>query len=398
MPKNLPVRLTAQGERHLRAKHPWIYSDSIESLKGEGASGDLAVIFDRKKNKFIGVGLYDPDSPIRIKMLHAGGPTKINADFFKQKVEEAYALRAPLLATETNSYRLLNGENDGFPAFIADVYADVLVVKVYSLIWCSYFDELLSTLLETSGCSTAVLRMSRNVQKHSDLPAGWTEGAILHGTLPDSTILFKEHGITLSADVINGHKTGFFLDHRNNRKRVGELSAGREVLDIFSYAGGFSVHALAGGAHEVTSLDISAKALEVARANVALNLPDAPHKTIAGDAFEVMAQLQKDRKTYGLVIVDPPSFAKKASEVEGALRAYQRLTALAVPLVEKGGILLLASCSARVDAETFYDLQKQALNYSGRSWKELERTAHDVDHPATFPEGKYLKSVYVEVA
>ncbi len=398
MPKNLPVRLTAQGERHLRAKHPWIYSDSIESLKGEGEAGDLAIIFDRKKNKFIGIGLYDPDSPIRIKMLHAGGPAKINAEFFQKRIAEAYALRATLLATDTNSYRLLNGENDGFPALIADVYAEVLVVKVYSLVWHSYFDEILSALLTTSGCTTAVLRLSRNVQKHAACPEQWTEGAIIHGTLPDSTILFQEHGITLSADVIHGHKTGFFLDHRNNRKRVGELSAGKEVLDIFSYAGGFSVHALAGGAREVTSLDISAQALEVARANVALNFPDAPHKTIAGDAFEVMAQLQKDGKTYGLVIVDPPSFAKKASEVDGALRAYQRLTALAVPLVEKEGILLLASCSARIDAETFYDLQKQALNYSGRSWKELERTAHDVDHPATFPEGRYLKSLYVEIA
>ncbi|MFK8058275.1 MAG: class I SAM-dependent rRNA methyltransferase [Saprospiraceae bacterium] len=395
MPQNLPVRLTAQGERHLRAKHPWIFSDSIESLKGEGKTGDLAVIFDRKKNKFIGVGLYDPDSPIRIKMLHSGGPARINAEFFQARIAEAHALRAPLLATDTNSYRLLNGENDGFPALIADVYAEVIVVKVYSMIWHTYFDDILAALLETTGCTTAVLRMSRNVQKHSDLPEGWTEGAVIHGELPNSTVLFQEHGITLSADVINGHKTGFFLDHRNNRKRVGELSEGKQVLDIFSYAGGFSVHALAGGAREVTSLDISAKALEVARANVALNFPDAPHKTIAGDAFEVMEKLARDGKTYGLLIVDPPSFAKKASEVEGALRAYQRLTKLSVPLVEKGGILLLASCSARVDAETFYELQKQALNYSGRSWKELERTAHDVDHPATFPEGKYLKSMYV---
>ena len=366
-------------------------------MKGEGEVGDLAVIFDRKKNKFIGVGLYDPDSPIRIKMLHSGSPAKINAEFFKKRIAEAYELRAPLLATNTNSYRLLNGENDGFPGLIADVYAEVLVVKVYSLVWCSYFDEIHSALLETTQCSTSIMRLSRNVQKHAGLPDGWSEGAILHGALPDSTILFKEHGITLSADVIHGHKTGFFLDHRNNRKRVGELSEGKEVLDIFSYAGGFSVHALAGGAREVTSLDISAQALEVARANVALNFSDAPHKTIAGDAFEVMAKLQKERKTFGLVIVDPPSFAKKASEVEGAKRAYQRLTALAVPLVERGGILLLASCSARVDAESFYEMQRQALNYSGRKWKELERTGHDVDHPATFAEGKYLKSLYVEL-
>lgn len=349
MPKTLAVRLTAQGERHLRAKHPWIYSDSVESLKGDGKSGDLAVIFDRKKNTFIGVGLYDPDSPVRIKMLHTGSPTKIDVHFFHSKIAEAYALRAPILETDTNSYRLLNGENDGFPGLIVDVYNEVLVVKVYSLIWCSYFDELLQLLLSTSECSTSVMRLSRNVQRHPDLPNEWSDGSILSGTLPDTTIRFKEHGITLGADVINGHKTGFFLDHRNNRKRVGELSRGKEVLDIFSYAGGFSVHALAGGAREVTSLDISSKALEVARANVSLNFPEAPHKTITGDAFEVMAQLAKERKTYGIVIVDPPSFAKKASEVDGALRAYQRLTALAIPLVEKGGILLLASCSARVD-------------------------------------------------
>ena len=397
MPQTLATTLTPAAQRHLRAGHPWIYADSIERVKGEGKSGDLAVVFDRRADRFIGVGLYDPDSPIRIKVLHTGQPTRVNAAFFAAVVAEAHALRKPLLATDTDAYRLLNGENDGTPGLIADVYAGVLVVKAYTLAWAPWLQMVLVPLLEVSGCQTAVLRLSRQVQQHTNLPADWWDGTLLHGALPSPEIVFREHGVALRANVTDGHKTGFFLDHRDNRRRVGEAASAKTVLDVFSYAGGFATHALVGGAAEVTALDISRPALALAEANARLNLPDPPLRTIAGDAFGEMARLTEQRRRFDIVVVDPPSFAKSAREVDGALRAYRRLTRLAVPLVAPAGLLLLASCSARVPADDFYALQLEELRRSGRRFTEVERTGHDVDHPVTFPEGRYLKSLYVRM-
>ena len=399
MPKTLATRLTAQGQRHVRAGHPWVYSDSIEQLKGEGAPGDLAVIFDRRRDTFMAVGLYDPASPIRIKVLHAGKPTRVNAEFFAERIERAFTRRTDLRATDTNAYRLINGENDGFPGLIVDVYAEVLVVKVYTEAWVPWFAALQPALLAYSGAGVLVLRLARTVQGSGTLPQNWADGAVLYGELDDPVVVFREHGVRLKANVLLGHKTGFFLDHRAGRKRVGVLAAGRRVLDVFSYAGGFAVHALMGGAREVTCVDISQQALQLATENAALNVDESDERlrTLAGDAFEVMARLQSEGELFELVVVDPPSFAKRASEVPGALQAYRRLTRLALPVVAAGGVLVLASCSARVPATEFYALQEQVLRESGVNYEVLDRTGHDVDHPVSFAEGAYLKTLWVKI-
>lgn len=391
-PNRLAVKLSKKGERSVRSGHPWIFSDSVEKVNKKGSAGDLAIIFGSRSNEVMGVGLYDPSSPIRIKMLHAGGPATIDEVFFQDRISEAFEERRPLLKTSTNSYRLLFGENDGFPGFIADVYAEVLVVKLYSEIWFPYLKPILSKLIETSKVATAVLRMSRNLQnKH---PHNLKDGMVLFGTLQDENVHFKEHGVNFSANVIKGHKTGYFLDHRHNRKRVGELSEGKMVLDVFSYAGGFSVHALAGGASEVCSVDISKQALEVARYNASLNIYEGKHSTIAGDAFEVLEQLISDGRSYDLVVIDPPSFAKSAREVEGAKKKYRQLASLGNQLVNRNGILVLASCSSRVSSEDFFGINNEVLNSSGRKYKLIETSFHDIDHPISFPEGAYLKTAY----
>jgi 23S rRNA (cytosine1962-C5)-methyltransferase len=377
-----------------RKGHPWVFEGSITKQNKEGKPGDLAIVFDGQKNKFLALGLYDPHSPIRLKLLQFNQPATINQAWFTAKIQKAFALRQTLLATDTNSYRFIYGENDGLPSLIADVYASVLVVKLYALIWLPYLKQLLPILLATSRCDTLVLRLSRNVQQHSESLYGLHDGQVLLGELANPEIIFREHGVRFSANVIAGHKTGFFLDHRHNRKRVGELAKGQKVLDVFSYAGGFSVHALMGGAQEVTSLDISAQALKMAQKNAELNLQNPPLHTIAKDAFVALAELHAQKEQFGLVIVDPPSFAKQASEQAGALRSYERLARLAIPLVKKGGVLLLASCSSRVSAEDFFAVALQSLHQSGRSFQELERSFHDVDHPIGFPEGAYLKSIY----
>ncbi|WP_232830113.1 class I SAM-dependent rRNA methyltransferase [Lewinella sp. IMCC34191] len=390
-PARLATRLTPQGERILRSGHPWLFDGAVESVKGEGVAGDLAIVFDRKKDRCIGVGLYDPNSPIRIRVLHAGGPAKIEEAFFAERLKAARQLRLPLLKLNTDGYRLVHGENDGLPGLVVDIYAGVAVIKLYTPAWFPYLEVIFPLVMRTAKVNTAVLRLARVVSPRE----GFEDGTLLAGELPDPEITFREHNLRFYANVREGHKTGFFLDHRHNRKRVGELAEGQDVLDVFSYAGGFSVHALAGGAYRVVSLDISGPALEVARRNVALNFGEDPrHEILEGDAFQELEQIARRREEFGVVIVDPPSFAKREKEVRGALDAYRRINTLAVPLVRPGGTLVAASCSARVTAEDFFATVERVVKKSGRSYQLLEKTYHDVDHPIGFAEGAYLKTVY----
>lgn len=393
-PKVLAVKLSVIGERSVRSKHPWIFTDSIEKINKEGMPGDIAIIFSHSKNKAIGVGLYDPDSPIRIKMVHFDGGATLNKAFFSEKIKKAYALRVPLLRTKTNSYRLLFGENDGFPGCIADVYAKVLVVKLYSKIWIPYLKDIIDSLIAVSGVETVVIRLSRKLQQ--DTSVTLEDGCVIYGSLDNQTIVFKEHGISFSANVIKGHKTGYFLDHRENRRRVGALSAQKTVLDVFSYAGGFSVHALANGAKQVTSLDISSQALDLAKANGLLNKHKGSHKTITGDAFAEMQTLIDKGMSFDIVVIDPPSFAKSKKETVIAKKKYKQLAALGEKLTAKKGILVLASCSSRVGAEDFFKINTTTLDKQKRSYTTIKQTDHDIDHPVGFLEGAYLKCGYYQ--
>lgn len=390
-PKRLAVKLNAKGEQHVVKGHPWVFSNSIVKINDDAQSGDLAIVFSKNKNKLIGLGLYDANSPIRIKMLTTG-TANIDAQFFKARINIAYEKRTSLLATHTNSYRLIFGENDGFPGLIADVYANVLVVKLYSEIWLPYLEAILPALQEASKAETVVLRLSRALENSK--AHNFKDGAVIFGTLDNEVIAFVEHGVNFSANVIKGHKTGYFLDHRANRRQVGEWSSGKTVLDVFSYAGGFSVHALANNASEVTSLDISKQALDIAEQNGKLNAYTGIHKTIAGDAFEAMQKLIDRNKAFDVVVIDPPSFAKQASEIPLAKKKYAQLAQLGAQLTAKKGLLVLASCSSRVQNQAFFDINKQALNTTNRNYKVLLKTEHDTDHPVTFPEGAYLKCGY----
>ena len=392
-PKRLAVKLNAKGEQFVMQGHPWVFSDNITKINDDAKSGDLAIIFGKNKNKVIGLGLYDGNSPIRIKMLHSGNTSAtINTAFFNTKIKEAFAKRSTLLKTNTNSYRLLFGENDGFPGLIADVYAHVLVVKIYSEIWIPYLDSILKSLQTTSKVKTIVIRLSRNLEQ-SKLH-NLENGAVVYGVLENEVVEFVEHNVNFSANVIKGHKTGYFLDHRANRKQVGEWSKGKTVLDVFSYAGGFSVYALANEAKEVTSLDISKQALEIAVLNGKLNRYSGSHKTIADDAFIAMKTMIKNKQTFDVVVIDPPSFAKQQSEIELAKKKYAQLAQLGAKLTAKKGLLVLASCSSRVIAQTFFDINAQALGEVSRGQECILKTYHDSDHPISFPEGAYLKCGY----
>ena len=253
----------------------------------------------------------------------------------------------------------------------------------------------LAALVASTEATAVVLRLSRNLAAGHTF--GLSDGDVIAGVLDENPVRFTEGGLIFEADVVAGQKTGHFLDQRANRLRVGALASGRDVLDLFASTGGFTVHAAAGGATSVHSVDLSAPTLAAAERNLALNahLPAVAACTTTaevGDAFEVMSALARAGNTYELVVIDPPSFAQKQSSVDGALRAYARLTHLALPLLRPGGTLVQASCSSRVSDEAFYGAVLDAATVAGDQLVELARTGHDLDHPITFTEGAYLKA------
>ncbi len=393
--KRIAIHVKPAAEHALRSGHPWVFDQSIRKQSHEGQAGDLAVIFDRKR-RFLAIGLYDPDSIIRVRVLQHRQQAQINAAWFADHIQAAVALRAPLAAQQTTGYRLVHGENDGLPGLVVDRYAETLVIKLYSAAWLSHLQVVIDALQNIHPGSRLILRMSRNMHaaaQHANLHDGQT----LIGEPPQAPVIFLENGLRFAADVVNGHKTGFFFDQRENRARVREYALNRRVLDVFSYNGGFSLYAAAGGASVVTSLDVSAPALESAQANFALNAITTPHHCLAADAFDGLNALQQQGQTFDMIIVDPPAFAKKADEIKGALTAYMRLTTLALPLLKHGGTLVMASCSSQVRPTDFFSTIMQTVNSAGYAMRDVVKTSHALDHPIGFPEGEYLKCLFATV-
>jgi len=448
-PRRLALRVTAAAQRALREGHPWVFDQAITRQSGAGQPGDLAVIFDDYR-RFLAIGLYDPTSPLRVRVLQHDAPAAIDRAWLTGKLAAAAAWRAVLPEAGTTGYRLAHGENDGLPGLVVDRYEDTLVVKLYSLAWLPWLadlrealniiarsvlsgacrclagaapgtpgrtiegraeaisatEEIASTqapgLAMTDG-PTIVLRLSRELGGQPERLHGLSDGVTLAGPAPAGPVQFSENGLRFAADVLRGQKTGFFFDQRDNRARVEKLAAGRRTLNVFAYSGGFSLYAARGGAPEVTSLDSSAPALAAAEHNFGLNrhLPAVAacrHTLLAADAFAALADLRQRGERYDLVIVDPPAFAKQADEVGAAVRRYERLTGLALDVLVPGGTLVMASCSSRVAAAAFFAAVNRAATQAGRPLAELDRTGHAIDHPVHFPEGAYLKCLYATAA
>jgi 23S rRNA (cytosine1962-C5)-methyltransferase len=301
---------------------------------------------------------------------------------------------------DTTGYRLVHGENDGLPGLVLDRYADTLVLKLYTPAWIPHLKDFCDALARVSSATHLILRLNRSVQQQADFLHGVSNGMTLslHAKQPADPILFKENGLIFESDPIHGQKTGFFLDQRDNRARVEKLSRHASVLNLFAYTGGFSVYAARGGAKEVVSVDLSAPALEAAVRNMEHNGLTVPHETIAEDAFEVLAHMESQKRLFDVVIIDPPMFAHNEKQVAAALSAYRKLTRLGLGVLRKGGTLVQASCSSRVDSDSFFESIHQCAKEAGRRLTEIERTGHALDHPVGFKEGAYLKCLFVTVS
>ncbi len=395
----LRLRITAAAETIVRGGHPWLFADSIHETNRAGEVGELAVIYDRK-DKFLAVGLFDPESPIRVRILHAGKPQTIDSAWWNAHLEKTLARRAQLFDATTTGYRLIHGESDGWPGLVLDRYDTTLVMKIYTAAWLPRLEEIVARFKEKLPAERMVLRLSRNLQPAAEKKFNRRDGQILLGSTLETPVIFSENGIRFEADVVRGQKTGFFLDQRENRAEVETLARGKKILNAFSFSGGFSVYAARGGAVSVTDLDISAHALESAKRNFALNQNDpgvaaCRHETVQADTF---IWLEKTPDKFDLIVLDPPSLAKRATERDGAIHAYERLNSLGISRLSANGILVAGSCSAHVSAADFFEAVRRAALKSGRKFSELKTLQHPPDHPATFKEAEYLKVIYLKFA
>ena len=393
----LRLRVTAAAETHLRSGHPWVFAESVRTQSRPGKPGDLAVVYDRK-NRFLALGLFDPLSAIRVRVL-CRKPRRVDELFWSEKLQFALDFRQGLFDAHTTGYRWVHGESDGWPGLVLDRYDTTLVLKLYTAAWLPWLAELALIIESKLKPERLVLRLSRNIQRFAQEHFRKMDGAILSGVPLVEPVLFQESGLGFAADVVRGQKTGFFLDQRENRRRVEKLAQGRAVLNAFSFSGGFSLYAARGGARAVTDLDLSAHALAAAKRNFALNSSDArvrscPHESIQADAFEWLAS-DVDQK-FGLIVLDPPSLAKRETERARAIVAYRRLAANAIKRLRRSGILVACSCSAHVSGQEFFETVRAAAGGSGRGWREIDRTGQPPDHPAKFKEAQYLKALYLQ--
>jgi 23S rRNA (cytosine1962-C5)-methyltransferase len=395
----LRLRVRAVAESILRSGHPWLFAESVRDQNRAGVAGELAVIYDRN-DRFLAVGLYDPDSPIRVRILHAGKPRPIDLGFFNERLEQAITKRTSLFDAQTTGFRWINGESDGWPGLVLDRYSNTLVLKLYTPAWLAWLDKIQAAIVDQLKPQSIVLRLSRNAQGGNTPALAKSDRTIIYGTVVDAPVRFSETGLWFEADVLRGQKTGFFLDQRENRREIETLSRGRAVLNAFSFSGGFSVYAARGGARSVTDLDISPHALVSAKRNFELNRADAingycEQELIQSDTFEWLAANPSRR--FDLVILDPPSLAKRETERSGAIMAYGRLTTLGLAHLNAGGILLACSCSAHVSQDEFFDSVLTAATQSRRGFHELSRQTEPPDHPAAIPEARYLKAIYISL-
>ncbi len=423
----LAIRLHPPGERAIREGHPWVFDGSIRSVDAAGPppqAGDVGVVFDRK-GRFLAVGLYDPDDPIRLRILHAGSPRKVGAEFFAQRLRSAMERRAPLLRngsrergySETNGFRVVNGEGDGLPGVVLDRYGESFVLKLYARSWLARLPELVDALVQIMAPRSLLGLVSRRLAADARCPAEMRAGALLHGSDPGSALPFLENGFHLEAHPLEGHKTGFYLDQRENRQRVEEEARklawdhdGLRILNVFSYSGGFSLYGARGALRgagenrhapvEVTSVDVAGPALRQAERHFEMNgeqVGRARHRTLEGDAFRLLGDLDRSGDRFHLVVVDPPSFATRQDQEAGAIAAYSRLTRAALPLLESGGTLVQASCSSRVSPDSFYRVIRGEVRRSGRQMDSERRWGHPLDHPVGPPESEYLKCLFATI-
>ncbi|WP_282787353.1 class I SAM-dependent rRNA methyltransferase [Flavobacterium croceum] len=376
-------------EKSIQRKHPWVFSGAVYGVTQELNDGEMVDVVD-SNNQHLGTGYFSDKGSIVVRLLTFANET-FSDNFWNEKLQSAWALRLKLLDIETtNAFRVIHGEGDGIPGLIIDYYNKNWVIQAHSS-GIFYQIERIAEAIQANFpkfCETIYCKSS------GTLPNTGTD-YFLFGT--NSETIAKENNIVFAVNWVEGQKTGFFLDQRENRKLLSTFSKGKKVLNTFCYTGGFSIYAMSAGAELVTSVDISQKAVDLASKNMELNFPKSNHTAVADDVFNFM---KENHQVYDVIVLDPPAFAKSIKSKHTATQAYKRLNIAGLKALAPKGILFTFSCSQVIDDVLFYNTVAAAAIETGRNIRVLHKLTQGPDHPTNIyhPEGHYLKGLvlYVE--
>ena len=386
---SLPKVILKSGkEKSIQRRHPWIFSGAVYGVSREINDGEMVDVVD-SKNQHLGTGYFSDKGSIVVRILTFGEET-FSENFWTEKLQSAWSLRLKLLHLEaTNAFRVIHGEGDGIPGLIIDYYDKNWVIQAHSTGIFLQMEQIGEAIKSnfTDHCETIYCKSS------GTLPNTGTD-CFLFGNKAEAVA--KENNILFSVNWVEGQKTGFFLDQRENRKLLGEFSKGKKVLNTFCYTGGFSIYAMNAGAELVTSVDISQKAVDLAASNMELNFPKANHTAVADDVFNFM---KEHTQQYDVIVLDPPAFAKSIKSKHTATQAYKRLNIAGLKALAPNGILFTFSCSQVIDDVLFYNTVAAAAIETGRNIRVLHKLEQGPDHPTNIyhPEGHYLKGLVLFV-
>lgn len=391
------VKLKKGRDKSFNRKHPWIFSGAIDSAKDINTNGVTVEIISGD-GKFLGYGSYSSHSQISVRVLSFDPEDKIDRDFFQKKIKDAAEFRKQIINdATTNAYRVINAEGDSLPGLVVDKYDDYLVCQFLSAgaeFWKKEIVEILISHFNPTG-----------IFERSDVEVREKEGlqqskGNLYGKEPEEYIEIIENGNKFLVDANLGHKTGFYLDQRDNRKILEQFSSGKEILNCFSYTGGFSVYAINAGARKVINVDSSAESLTLAEKNLALNdIDSSRYENIHDDVFKYLRKLRDTDKQFDVIILDPPKFAESVSQIEKAARGYKDINLLALKLLKKNGELFSFSCSGHIVPDLFKKIIADAAADTDREVHILKYLTQSPDHSmlTNFPEGLYLKGLICKV-
>lgn len=381
-------------------RHPWVFSGAIQNVQGDPAPGDLVDIADRGQN-FLARAYYNPRSQIQARILSWDPAESIDEAFWRRRIERARngRITLPFPAQATTAYRLINAEADGLPGLIVDQYGAYLVMQCLTLGIDRRKTQLAALLADICQPRGILERSDVDVRRKEGLPLSH---GLLWGEAPPATYQIQENGLTFGVDLAQGHKTGFYLDQRDNRALVGQphIVAGQTMLNLFAYTGGFAIYAAAGQADRIINVDTSADALAQAERNITLNGWQRPQdEYLAGDAFEVLRYYREEGQTFDVIVVDPPKFAHSQRDIDQACRGYKDLNWLALRLLRPGGWLATFSCSGLISADLFQKVLFGAAVDANRHAQIIRPLSQAADHPValTFPESAYLKGFLCRV-
>lgn len=387
----MPDKAVRVARKRSRGRHAWVFSNEVQRTEGELQVGDTVRVYDR--GRFIGCGLYNPNSLIRVR-LYSDEDEELGVEFLKKRLKAAWQYRLSHLPGETD-FRLAYGESDRLPGLVVDKYADHFVVQTYAAGMEKRKDLVVKALVESFDVGSVY---EKNDFRLRDAEGLERREGVLYGE-PAERVIISENGARFYVDFTHGQKTGYYYDQRITRRKVRELARDRRVLDVFSYTGGFAINAALGGAREVVAVDGSVPASNIAAANGELNAVADRCRFIVEEAFGYMKQLARDREQFDLVCLDPPSFIKSQREKEGGMRGFRTINALAMRILPRDGILVTCSCSHYLFWQDMIDMLVLAAQDAGRSFVVLDRVTQGPDHPVllAMPESEYLRCFILRV-